>query len=748
MEPRKSIHSRKKTITKRISLKRIFLVCLSLLVLLSGGLYWEYWAEAETVPPDLPRLSKVGPIDPNNGFPVWYKDSDKDPTVPATRLQLCLDKDDPYCGFLPGDIPDETKPISFPDNFPEELFYQLASADFDLPNGGRAVGTFGLEATWANGIVQKGDQIVFGRIRFRISGLVTGEKYTITHPYGVDSIVATSVDKKDPTNPDGEIRFVEDIGVSGGFTAAMGSRIGRFLKWDKGEAPPGYIGDPNEEHTITGGFNGQNVFRIEGPGIGNACPEGQTNCAQTDKFSLMGKIAATAGVDVVRATYSRKLDKDKNPIAGGTIDVFANTEGDKPDGYDIEVTTVGAEDKPIRMKGANGQYFARIPFTTDSPPNINVSNVTDKPVTIKDDLPVVDKITGSASYNIAGNALIVSAESSDKVNNPELKVEEFDKVVTGTKSAIAVNYVPSTITITSGRGGSVTIPVDIVGDPLVAIAGSPQTVQVGDVVTLNGNQSIGVVDGTTTIKWTQLSPGATPVNLTGADTLTPTFTAATGMGVLEFQLELINPDGLTSTSTVKVKVEDKAAPLPVADAGDDQKVTQGKPVTLDGSGSENAVGYTWVQVKDPNVPTVTLDKADSVHPTFTFPKKNVALKFNLQVKGENGTIVSDEMTISTDPDQPVIISAQYRTRISEWRIDGKTDIVGPGVTIAIDLEYKNSKGEQIVQNLGKADVDVAGVWRFRSILSKIVLPTGNNYKIKISSSSGGTKEYIGNVVRK
>src|SRR5689334_13181822 len=75
------------------------------------------------------RLKAAGPVDGLNGFPVWYKDSNN------LSVGLCLDQDNPLCGFLPGDVPDPTRPISFPDNYPDEVFYMLADATLTLPTG-------------------------------------------------------------------------------------------------------------------------------------------------------------------------------------------------------------------------------------------------------------------------------------------------------------------------------------------------------------------------------------------------------------------------------------------------------------------------------------------------------------------------------------------------------------------------------------------------------------------------------------
>ncbi|MDP9695929.1 UNVERIFIED_ORG: hypothetical protein J2X79_003506, partial [Arthrobacter globiformis] len=115
-------------------------------------------AATQVTQTNLNKLTAVGPVNTEYGFPSWYEDSNK------TRVELCLDAENPLCGFLPGDIPDETAPISFPGNFPDEAFYMLAGSELTLPGGGKAVLVLGLEAAFAN-TVTEGDQVVFGRQR-------------------------------------------------------------------------------------------------------------------------------------------------------------------------------------------------------------------------------------------------------------------------------------------------------------------------------------------------------------------------------------------------------------------------------------------------------------------------------------------------------------------------------------------------------------------------------------------------------
>ncbi len=141
-------------------------------------------ATVTTAPPS--KLLAVGPTDPNNGFPAWYKDSNN------LNVGLCLDLSNPFCALAGAGVPDETQPVSFPDNFPDETFYQLANSTIDLPNGTTAVLDDNLEGAFANGPVVPGDQVVFGRVRIRITTPSTGH-YVITHPYGVDEFDVTSL---------------------------------------------------------------------------------------------------------------------------------------------------------------------------------------------------------------------------------------------------------------------------------------------------------------------------------------------------------------------------------------------------------------------------------------------------------------------------------------------------------------------------------------------------------------------------
>jgi hypothetical protein len=271
---------------------------------------------------------QVGPIDPRNGFPLWYQDDQ------GLRLALCLDTN----GLCLAEIPNPLAPPSVTDtnmNFPGEAFWWAAEAEINLPNGGRGRLVLAKEAAFTTEDATVGNQITFSRIRIRIDGLVPGTSYTITHPYGVVTLVAdgdgvaaltiaTPGDIAAPTDtvpadtdivaapadggviapqakgpgsggggggtPDGEIDTTEDIGIGpSDFREALKGRFSTYLRWNPAvapAAPAGYIGDPNVNHTVIGSPFNTNFFRIAGPNVGGT----GINTIQTTLFSVQGKI--------------------------------------------------------------------------------------------------------------------------------------------------------------------------------------------------------------------------------------------------------------------------------------------------------------------------------------------------------------------------------------------------------------------------------------------------------------------------
>jgi hypothetical protein len=217
-------------------------------------------------------LPFVGPLDPANGFPRWYKDSR------GVRLALCLEQNT-FC--LPLEDTDPNLPVSFPDNFPGEAFWWHAEATLDNVEGGEVRLVLALEAAFAREIPQAGDRISFARVRIRARGIPLGT-YRVTHPYGQSTFEATETDGR-------QINETNDVGITNEiFTGALAGDIGPFLVWDPSfapAAPAGYIGDPTVPHRVIGSPRGTNFLRIERLINGRFRTVGFTNL-----FNVAGKL--------------------------------------------------------------------------------------------------------------------------------------------------------------------------------------------------------------------------------------------------------------------------------------------------------------------------------------------------------------------------------------------------------------------------------------------------------------------------
>jgi CSLREA domain-containing protein len=178
----------------------------------------------------------------------------------------------------------------------------------------------------------------------------------------------------------------------------------------------------------------------------------------------------------------------------------------------------------------------------------------------------------------------------------------------------------------------------------IANAGPDQRVNSGVGVSLDGSGS-SAPGSISSYVWTQLT-GAT-VSLNGADTASPSFTAPSTPGVLQFQLSVTDNFGTSATDTVDVTVN--AAPS--ANAGADQTVSTGSAVALDGSASSDAdgsiVGYSWMQVGGA---PVAINNPDTATPNFTAPGSGGTLVFQLTVTDNDGATGSASVAVTvSDP---------------------------------------------------------------------------------------------------
>src|SRR5262245_51544871 len=224
-------------------------------------------------------LARVGAVSAVHGFPEYYQDAN------ALALQPCLDLTcDP--GLV---LPDPRAAVSFPDNFPDVFAYFATGARIEGPGALRARLELTLGGECLNGVPTPGQQIVVAGIRIRVSGVTRNATYVVTHPYGVDTLLADAR---------GRIEFREETQATPlQFTLALGGRVGPFLRFVTGAVPPppDTIGSPANDQTLTGSPCDQNFFRIAGSGL----PGGGV---ETDQFeSLIGRtldVCGNGAVDV------------------------------------------------------------------------------------------------------------------------------------------------------------------------------------------------------------------------------------------------------------------------------------------------------------------------------------------------------------------------------------------------------------------------------------------------------------------
>ncbi len=235
-------------------------------------------------------------------------------------------------------------------------------------------------------------------------------------------------------------------------------------------------------------------------------------------------------------------------------------------------------------------------------------------------------------------------------------------------------------------------PVDLGLEAPTADAGADQTIAEMETVTLDGSASSDPDGQIVDYAWRQVQgPG---VALDGAATAQPSFTApnltaGTDTDLL-FELTVTDDDDLHATDEVLVTVIWENDP-PVAQAGADQRVSEGVRVTLDASASTDleagALTYAWEQIGGP---PVALENADTARPGFISPNLAAAadaeLRFRLTVTDAYGATATDQIrvTIAWENDPPIARAGADRSveEHSVVQLDGggSTDPEGEPLT--------------------------------------------------------------------
>ncbi|MFJ4156775.1 hypothetical protein ACIPZF_18510 [Pseudomonas sp. NPDC089752] len=403
----------------------------------------------------------TGPYNPaNGGFAAWYQDSH------GRTLDLCLTKAVSsrvagapgapayMCTLLPTPgVFDDTQPIVFPSNFPDEAFW--FTADAAIVDAARGIDlSYGtaIEAAFAAEEPVEGDQVSFARVRIRVD-VPTAGTYVVTHPYGVDVFDVPAAGRR-------AINMTRDIGIAGAgdFSGALKGDVGPFLRSVNGPYTEGserFIGDPNLEERVTGSPFNTNYVRIEGPGGIDL---------RTELFAISGKLSDVARptpLMPLRSTYSRHTE---NGDLRAQQDVFVMAP---PPPASVTLTS---QTPNLSLTEANGTgaWYAQSVLNPILPATLvlNADNSVAIPTSSAStaNLPLTDLVTISrAEFSLASGQLTLVASTSDETSPPVLSARTgngtFIGNLAGNGAVKTLNtslspLPPAKVQVISANGGS------------------------------------------------------------------------------------------------------------------------------------------------------------------------------------------------------------------------------------------------------------------------------------------------------
>ena len=462
-------------------------------------------------------LQDHGPSDPLLIWPSWYRDT------AGLAIGLCKSTTAfcfpaaPTAGFFAG-------------NIGPEMFYNMV--EFRDPNATAKAPTFqyhylaGLEASYLPaGDPVHGTEIVFARVRmsfnFNVNDTTKNGKYTVTHPFGVQTFYnVTGTSTTNFTGAQASVFFTADVplGPAGNFDLAMGGPIGPFIKDAK--MPVGgfasgterFVADPATAVAFTGSPFNTNFLRIDGP-VGSNLDGANHDFILVNVANIVGQIwtAPIAQPLTVDSAYMTRS------ITSNAVDVWATSSA----GQTLVATGTGMPDMLLRPDGVTpGKYHGHVEYAPTtalpSPPaSITISNSTTipTPLAIATATAAVKDVVeiSQASYNTSSRLITVVAKSDDAVTNPQLTVQGIPGVPSAAAGVTpAVTGIMSTLACTNA-GITVTAPsvcftYSLPIDPVTQVAIEPP-----EKISVVSASSGGHADNVLQIVGTPENPSSPPV---------------------------------------------------------------------------------------------------------------------------------------------------------------------------------------------------------------------------------------------
>lgn len=206
-----------------------------------------------------------------------------------------------------------------------------------------------------------------------------------------------------------------------------------------------------------------------------------------------------------------------------------------------------------------------------------------------------------------------------------------------------------TVTDNDGSSRSDTVAITVNAAQPSASAGVDSVVANTGSFALDASGSSDLGGGIATYNWIQLYGPEVILNDTGAITPVVTVPEISSDTLLRFRLTVVDDYSEIDTDSVEVTVNFAS---PIADAGEDQSISERRSVFLDGADSFDSGGalasYFWTQLSGP---TVSLSGADSSMARFTAPSVDgeeagpLELSFQLTVTDNLGSIDTDVVSV-------------------------------------------------------------------------------------------------------
>ncbi|MCF4998474.1 hypothetical protein GIW69_23240 [Pseudomonas syringae] len=682
-------------------------------------------------------------------FPMWYQDNNQ------LSMELCQSRavssrvgasvPPAYmCTLLPEPgIYDDTQPMIFPDNWPPEAFWFLAETAIADNAAGYGVDAYvaGIEAAFASENPADGDQQSFARIRIRVN-IPTAGTYTITHPYGVETVNVTAPGRR-------AINITRDIGIGapGDFSGAINGDIGPFLRSVNGpytEVNPDtggidtFVGDPNLTEAVTGSPFNTNFLRITGP----------AGTIQTSLFTVAGKVLDSrqqTQVDIDRATYRRTA-------AGVRAEVFAKADSSSTLCFRETVALLpGPPLTPCQtsLLGDNNGLFFGQRLGTGAVPAVIVVTATNpagttRPTAVSAKLTDVVKVQ-TARYSWDNHSLLIEATSTDEVAFPDMVAQGYGRMSrSGNLQRITVadlTQPPATVTVKSAAGGSDTEAVVVVGTAPNSGENQPP-LAVNDV----GNTTFGVPislslltndsdpDNDVPLSITALTQpaagqGTVALSGTAAVVYTPPAVVNTPL-TTTFTYKAQDVKGLASTAaaTVTITVQPNLPPTAVADSVATLGVAIPINVLANDTDPEGNVPLGVASLTQPAAGRGTVS-TDGTVITYT-PPATVTTAFTTTFTyiardsfGAQSTPATVTVQVSPRPaaETFAITTSTVQARSGgrfNWDFTG-TSSVTTGNTITVQVTTPTG-----LVTLGTTTVPVTGRWRL-TLNNTLVVPSAN-----------------------